>query len=155
VAIIQRGHQVLIVKRAERGLLGGLWGFAEVPITRTSLANSNDIEETKQALMDLWGIEVKVGQIMRPLDHTFTHLRMTYHPMVCHYVSGSPQRPTVCRWVSSRQISEFPFPAFILKILRLWKSSFAQLPEASYPEFAESAALAADPIQHLTPASPR
>jgi len=155
VAIIQRGQQVLIVKRAEKGLLGGLWGLAEVPIAHPPIANPNDIQETKQALMDLWGIDVKMAQIMRPVDHTFTHLRMTYHPIVCHYISGSPQRTTICRWVSFQQLSDFPFPAAILKILRSWGSSLTRLREASYPEFIEPASLAAEPVEHLTPASPK
>ncbi len=150
VAIIQREQQVLIIKRAEQGLLGGLWGLTEVPI-----ANPNDIQEARQALMDLWGIEVTVTQIMQPVDHTFTHLRMTYYPIVCHYVSGTPQRATICRWVSFQQLAEFPFPAAILKILRSWGSSLTQLREASYPELIEPVSLAAESADHLTPASPK
>jgi A/G-specific adenine glycosylase len=148
-AIIQRGQQVLIVKRAERGLLGGLWGLAEAPVARPPVARSDDIHEAERALMDLWGIEVKMAQIMRPVDHTFTHLRITYYPIVCHYVSGSPQRTTVCRWVSSGQLSDFPFPAAILKILRSWESGLTRLREASYPEFIEPASLAAEPVESI------
>jgi A/G-specific adenine glycosylase len=150
VAIVQRGQQILIVKRAEEGLLGGLWGLAEVP-----MANPNDIQEAQQALMDLWGIEVKITQVMRPVDHTFTHLRMTYHPIVCHYISGSPQRTTICRWVSFQQLSDFPFPTAILKILRSWGSSLIRRREVSYPKFIEPVSLAAELVEHLTPASPK
>ncbi len=150
VAIIQRGQQILIIKRAEQGLLGGLWGLPEVPI-----ANPNDIQEARQALMDQWGVEVKMNQIMQPVGHTFTHLRMTYHPIVCHYISGSPQRATICRWVSFRQISNFPFPTAILKIFRSWENSLTPFREASYPEFKEPVSLAAEPTEHLTPVSPK
>ena len=153
-AIILRGHQVLIIKRAEQGLLGGLWGFPEIPIV-----DPNDIHQSSQALLDLWGIEVKINQIMQPVDHTFTHLRMTYHPVVYHYISGTPQRGTICRWALFQELPDFPFPAATLKIFRsleavLPKTSGNKTPsrfrEASYPEIIEPVSLAAEATDHLT-----
>jgi A/G-specific adenine glycosylase len=151
VAIIQRGPQVLIIKRAEQGLLGGLWGLAEAPMANPL----DDVQQAKRALMDLWGIEVKILQTMRPVEHTFTHLRTTYHPIVCQYASGSPQRTTIYRWVSFQQLSDFPFPAATLKILRLWKRGWTELRETSYSESMGPASLAAEPVEYLTPASPK
>ncbi|MGH7273350.1 MAG: A/G-specific adenine glycosylase, partial [Nitrospiria bacterium] len=134
VAIIFRDGRLLITKRAEEGLLGGLWGLPEVPI-----GNSNKHPQAKQGLLDLWGVGVNNIQSLKPLDHTFTHFRMTYHPMLCRYVSGTLGGAVVFRWVSPQELSEFPFSSAMRKIL-------ARLPslEHSYQEPAEQHSLAAE-----------
>jgi len=141
VAMILRDNQILITKRAEQGLLGGLWGLPEVPISK-----QNNLQETKQALLDLWGIEVKIAQAIKPLDHTFTHFKMTYYPLVCHYISGTPKARTICRWAAPQDLSNFPFSAATLRILA-HLPTFAQVDRGP----AEHISIAAEEPHHLTP----
>jgi A/G-specific adenine glycosylase len=155
IAIILRGNQILITKRAEQGLLGGLWGLPEVPITK-----HNSPQEAKQALLDLWGVEVKIAQTLKPLDHTFSHFKMTYYPLIGHYISGTPKARSICRWVSPQNLPGFPFSAATLRIFRMWKStqhpyseSFASSPDKNLRPgpFIEPASLAAEESHDLTP----
>lgn len=134
VAIVVRGNQVLITKRAERGLLGGLWGFPEVPIS-----HANDFLWIKRRMKDLWGLEVKITLALEALDHTFTHLRMTYHPFLCHYVSGIPNHTPTCRWVLPDDFANYPFSSATHGIL-------SQLPGLvnSYSESTEPILVAAE-----------
>ncbi len=134
VAIVVRGNQVLITKRAERGLLGGLWGLPELPIPHAS-----DFLWIKRRMQDLWGLEVKITLALEALDHTFTHLRMTYHPFLCHYVSGIPNHTSTCRWVFPDELADYPFSSATHRIL-------SKLPGLvnSYPESPEPILVAAE-----------
>ena len=134
VAIILRDGRLLITKRAEEGLLGGLWGLPEVPFS-----NRSSHPQIKQELLDLWGVGVNNIQSLESLDHSFTHFRMTYHPMLCHYVSGMLGGAVVFRWVSPQELSEFPFSSAMRKILTRLPSF-----EISYQELAEQHSLAAE-----------
>jgi A/G-specific adenine glycosylase len=115
--IIFRAKRILVVKREAKGLLGGLWGLPEVCIK-----NPSTPPQIRQALLDRFGLHVTMGQRMKCYDHTFSHFRMTYHPYLCQYVSGSPAREMATRWILPQALSELPFSSAMHRIL-------AQLPQ--------------------------
>jgi A/G-specific adenine glycosylase len=155
VAMILRDNQTLITKRPEQGLLGGLWGLPEIPVSK-----QNSLLEARQSLLDLWGIEVMITQAIKPLNHTFTHFKMTYYPLICHYVSGTPKARTVFRWVSHQDLSDFPFSAATLRVFRLWESMQLSQSHPFHPasrgklpigSLNEQTSLAAEDSHDLTP----
>jgi A/G-specific adenine glycosylase len=121
-ALIQDpGGCFLIVRRPTKGLLGGLWGFPG------SAAGDCDAQETgpdalatclADALGEMLGIQVEVGEALPTIRHAYTHFRITLHPFLCRVESGEPQAlgyPDV-RWVPAAELASYPFPVTDRKI---------------------------------------
>lgn len=100
--------QILIDRRRQGGLMGGLWEF---PGGKVEPGES--VEECiKREISEELGIEIEVGQHLMTIDHTYTHLRVTLAVHNCEYLAGVPQ-PIECeeiRWVSLNELEEFTFP---------------------------------------------
>ena len=113
--LVDPARGLLLARRPEEGLLGGLW---EVPggdwPERVSAA---------AALRQLWtdriGVSVKVGEVLGEVEHIFTHrkLRLVVHEIT--EVRGEPQArgyPEV-RWVSSETLTRLPLSRLTQKVL--------------------------------------
>lgn len=118
--VIMDGDRMLIARRPERGMLGGLWEFPGGKVER-----GEGLEEgLRRELREELGIEVEVlGPLMR-LRHAYTHMRITLHVFWCRWVAGLPQ-PLGCaefRWVSLEELDRYPFPATDQKIVARLKA---------------------------------
>jgi A/G-specific adenine glycosylase len=105
--VIQRGNRVLIRKRPEKGLLGGLWEF---PGGRV---------EQKDHFNEVMQNEVKQKVVLTPrwfyIQHAFTHFKMTLH-----LFRGSIEKARVSvpfKWVTVNQLADYPFSAAHQKIV--------------------------------------
>lgn len=113
-AIIQKGGKVLIKKRKENGLLGGLWEF---PGGRVVAARWVALEEDYLNKI----VEREVGQAvtLTPLGfeitHAFTHFKMTLHLFSGRVHKTSVQLPAL-KWVSIDQLGDYPFSSTHQKI---------------------------------------
>ncbi|KJH71724.1 8-oxo-dGTP diphosphatase MutT [Aliterella atlantica] len=100
--------QILIDRRLQTGVLGGLWEFPGGKIEP-----GETVEECiKREIWEELGIEIEVGKHLITIEHIYTHLHVTLIVHHCDYVSGTPQ-PLECdevRWVTLAEIDEFPFP---------------------------------------------
>jgi A/G-specific adenine glycosylase len=106
--IIHRGDQILIAKRKDEGLLGGLWEFP---------GGKQEAGETLQEclqreLREELAIEVSVGDLYCAIKHAYTHFRITLNVFECNYLSGVPQAIgcTEWRWIEPKDLTDFPFP---------------------------------------------
>jgi A/G-specific adenine glycosylase len=111
--------QILIDRRREEGLLGGLWEFPGGKIEA-----GETIEECiKREIQEELGIEIEVGEHLITINHAYSHFRITLNVHHCRHLSGEPQ-PLECdeiRWVTLAEIDRFPFPkanAQIIQALR-------------------------------------
>jgi len=116
VAVIwnQQG-EILIDRRLQEGLLGGLWEFPGGKIEAQETIPACIEREIKEEL----GITVEVGDHLITINHAYTHFRVTLHVHHCRYLSGDPQ-PIECdeiRWVKPEKLSEFPFPKANTRII--------------------------------------
>jgi len=117
VAVIwnQQG-EILIDRRLQEGLLGGLWEFPGGKIEEQETIPACIEREIKEEL----GITVEVGDHLITINHAYTHFRVTLHVHHCRYLSGDPQ-PIECdeiRWVKPDQLAEFPFPKANTRIIQ-------------------------------------
>lgn len=116
VAVIwnDRG-EILIDRRRQEGLLGGLWEFPGGKIEPGETVEACIVREIQEEL----GIEVAVGDRLIVIDHTYTHFRVTLNVHHCQYVRGEPQ-PIECdevRWVMPAELDQFPFPKANVQII--------------------------------------
>jgi A/G-specific adenine glycosylase len=100
--------QVLIDRRPQQGLLGGLWEFPGGKIEPGETVEACICRELREELE----IEVEVGDRLITIDHTYTHFKVTLNVFHCLHLSGQPQ-PLECdeiRWVEVDELEQFPFP---------------------------------------------
>lgn len=116
VAVIWNDQgQILIDRRRQSGLLGGLWEFPGGKVETGETVEACIQREIQEEL----GIEVAVGDHLITVDHTYTHFRVTLTVHHCRHVSGEPQ-PIECdevRWVALAEIDQFPFPKANVQII--------------------------------------
>ena len=100
--------RVLIQRRPEDGLLGGLWEFPG-----GKREPDEPLEETcRRELHEELGIEVSVQRLFHRLDHAYTHFKITLHAFTCRLERGTPEstsgRPI--RWVGVDGLEDYAFP---------------------------------------------
>ncbi|PSO50622.1 MAG: A/G-specific adenine glycosylase [Cyanobacteria bacterium SW_9_44_58] len=116
VAVIWNDQgNILIDRRPQEGLLGGLWEFPGGKI------EENESVETciKREIAEELGITVEVTEHLVTINHAYTHFRVTLNVYHCQYVDGDPQllECEEIRWVKPEQLSAFPFPKANTKII--------------------------------------
>lgn len=105
-AVLWRGNCLLLVRRPEDGLLGGLWEFPTVT------GGAEDLS----ALLAVFGPAADL-MALEPVLHVFTHLRMTLQPYegrLLAEVTETPER----RWVTQAELAHFPLSAMHAKVAR-------------------------------------
>ncbi len=109
VAVITDAQgNILIDRRKQEGLLGGLWEFPGGKIEPGESAEAC----VKREIMEELGIEIEVGDRLITIDHAYTHFKVTLNVFNCTHISGKPQ-PIECdevKWVTLNEIDEYPFP---------------------------------------------
>ncbi|MBF2049684.1 MAG: A/G-specific adenine glycosylase [Elainella sp. C42_A2020_010] len=109
VAVIWNGQsQILIDRRRQDGLLGGLWEFPGGKLE----ANETIQACIRREILEELGIEIEVGDHLITIDHAYSHFHVTLNVYHCRHVSGEPQ-PLECdevRWVDLDELDQFPFP---------------------------------------------
>ena len=109
VAVIWNGQgQILIDKRRQNGLLGGLWEFPGGKVEPAETIPDCIRREIKEEL----GIDIEVGDRLITVTHAYTHFKVTLTVHHCRHLRGLPQ-PLECdevRWVTLNELDQYPFP---------------------------------------------
>ncbi|MEM7769494.1 MAG: A/G-specific adenine glycosylase [Cyanobacteria bacterium P01_A01_bin.37] len=116
--------QILIDRRRQEGLLGGMWEFPGGKIEPNETVENCIKREIQEEL----GIDILVGDRLITIDHTYSHFRVTLNVHHCHYQSGEPQ-PIECdevRWVTLEELSQYPFPKANAQIIDALQTSITQ-----------------------------
>jgi A/G-specific adenine glycosylase len=120
VGVVRRRGRVLIAKRPEDGLLGGLWEFPGGKRKRGERLERTVARELREEL----DVEVAVGARWMTIPHAYSHFRVTLHVFECRHRAGRP-RALGCadwKWARPGELSRYAFPAAdapILERLRL------------------------------------
>jgi len=105
-AVLHEGEYLLITRRPEGGLLGGLWGF---PGGYVEEGESNQLA-LKRALKKQLGLEIEVNAPLPSLAHAYTHFRAALQPFTCQSRSGSGRlrERSDIRWVKVNDLESLP-----------------------------------------------
>ncbi|MBW4682106.1 MAG: A/G-specific adenine glycosylase [Microcoleus vaginatus WJT46-NPBG5] len=116
VAVIWNDERkILIDKRRQSGLLGGLWEFPGGKLEEGETLEACIQREIQEEL----AIDIEVGEHLITIEHAYTHFRVTLNVYHCRHLSGIPQ-PLECdeiRWVTLDEIDQYPFPTANVKII--------------------------------------
>ena len=100
VAVAKRGHEVLLARREERGLFGGLW---ELPGVELAAGGDGDA-----ALQKFLGKKASIGPELTVLERTLTHrdLVLRLHPVsIARRLAKPPAGYLEWRWVPDTEVS--------------------------------------------------
>lgn len=113
LAVVIHGRKWLVVKRPEKGLLGGLW---ELPggEMRGSRGSRRSVADMVAAQYNLRVTDIRKQGTVR---HAYTHFRVSADVYTCRYESGSVTTPDSAghRWIRPEEIDRFPFHTLIHK----------------------------------------
>jgi A/G-specific adenine glycosylase len=116
VGIVRRRGRVLIGRRPEDGLLGGLWEF---PGGKRRAGERHE-QTTRREVLEETGLRVRIVRPLMTVDHAYSHFSVKLHVFECRPLKGRA-RPIGCeevRWVHPSQLRRYPFPAANLRIIR-------------------------------------
>ncbi len=123
--IQDKGGQLLIVRRPNHGLLGGLWKFP---------GGAQQPDETLERCLrrktrEEVGIRIRIGKKITSVSHAYTHFRITLHAFQCAYQSGKPQAHgcSEWRWTRLEGLNDVPFSRADRKIIEALTSKVEQL----------------------------
>jgi A/G-specific adenine glycosylase len=119
VGIIRDGGKLLIGKRRENQMLGGLWEFPG-----GKKKDGESIEETVvRECKEETGLDVRVIAKRGTVKHAYTHFKITLSAFDCEILRGPPKALSAeeLRWIDADDLESYPFPTANKKILELLK----------------------------------
>jgi A/G-specific adenine glycosylase len=116
VGVVRRNGRVLITRRAESGMLGGLWEFPGGKIGPGESAE----EACRREIREEVNLDVEVGERVARVKHAYTHLRVEIDVFECRYAGGKVRLagPTDHRWILLEEAAHYAFPRANHKFLK-------------------------------------
>lgn len=106
--IIWKDNEILIARRPENGLLGGLWEFPGGKVEKDESIEQAVVREIHEEL----DVNVSPGERFDVVEHGYTHFSITLNVFHCHYLSGAPKAIgcTAWKWVKPAELALYAFP---------------------------------------------
>ncbi len=107
--------RLLIQRRAEEGLLGGLWEFPGGKKEPGETLEAACEREFREEL----GVAIHVGPLAARVNHAYTHFKVTLHAFRCTVAEGTPtsQAGLPVEWVFPERLHTYAFPRGNRKLL--------------------------------------
>jgi A/G-specific adenine glycosylase len=125
-AVVVNDGRLLLVRRPADVRLGGMWAFpAEVRRRGESVAHA-----AERAAREGLGVDVRAGAEVGSVRHAFTHVRATYHAVLCDWAGGDPLplRYDAWAWVTPAQVAGYALPVAQQRIAALVAARLAGAP---------------------------
>ena len=126
VGVVEREGKLLITRRRDDGLLGGLWEFPGGKIAPGERAEDACVREIREEV----GLDVAVTEHLAHVKHAYSHFRIGADVFACRYRAGDVilHGPTDYRWIVVDEIDEYPFPGANHKFLPIVKERLKSHP---------------------------
>jgi len=108
VGVVFKNGRVLITRRREDGLLGGLWEFPGGKIRDGETSESACLREIREEV----NLSVKIDAHLCKVKHAYTHFKILMDVFCCTHASGRVRLkgPVDFRWISLGSLDNFPLP---------------------------------------------
>jgi A/G-specific adenine glycosylase len=109
VGVVRKGKRLLITRRAENGLLGGLWEF---PGGKVREGKETAAEACVREIKEEVNLEIKVESLLTTVHHAYTHFKIVMDVFLCDYLFGEVglKGPVDYKWITVEEIEQYPFP---------------------------------------------
>jgi A/G-specific adenine glycosylase len=115
IGIVHDRGRVFIDRRPYGGMLGGLWEFPGGKVE----AGEEPEDALARELREEFGMTVEAKEALPPVDHCYTHMKVTLHPFLCRLTGMDPRagedRPF--RWVLPEEFPGYPMPRANRKVI--------------------------------------
>ncbi len=120
VGVVFKKGRVLITRRPEQGLLGGLWEFPGGKLREDEAPAEACVREIKEEV----NLDVSIEGPLTRVRHAYSHFRIQMHVFRCRFTAGRVRRngPTAHRWIRMTEIDRFAFPRANQKFIPLLKA---------------------------------
>ncbi len=108
ICVDEKSGKVLIAKRPEDKMLGGLWEF---PGGKAKTGETPE-DTLHRELDEELGVKISILGKLMSLNHAYSHFKITMHAYMCVITDGKPE-PKASRelkWVSRDELENYPFP---------------------------------------------
>jgi len=114
VGVIRKDGRILITRRKEDGLLGGLWEFPGGEVEPGESAE----QACKREIAEEVNLRVEVTDLIARVEHAYTHFKVSVDVFDCAYGTGTIELdgPTDYRWILFEEAENYAFPAVNHKI---------------------------------------
>jgi A/G-specific adenine glycosylase len=123
VGVVERDGRVLITRRKESGMLGGLWEFPGGKIAEGESAEDACRREIREEV----NLDVVVGERVARVKHAYTHLHVEIDVFACTVRGGNVvlDGPTDYRWITLEETGRFAFPKANHKFLNILREKLS------------------------------
>jgi A/G-specific adenine glycosylase len=115
IAVIRRRGKLLLTRRPEEGLLGGLWEFPN------GIRQAGESAEAacRRLAGEQLGLEIRPPSPVTRVRHAYTHFKIQAEVFLCEAPRGRVRLdgPTTFRWVAPAAIERFALPKAMHKLL--------------------------------------
>lgn len=130
IGVIRKCGRVLLIRRADDGLLGGLWAFPSVPLNggegdASQGGLSTMARDLQRGLRQSLGIRVSVQAPLQTLNHAYTHFRVTSHVFNCVWLAGQPKSRLRVKWLPISRLALYPMGKLDRSIARHLTRTYA------------------------------
>jgi A/G-specific adenine glycosylase len=128
VGVIIKDGRVLIQRRPDEGLLGGLWEFPGGKVKPGETLRAALARELEEEL----GVRPVRPRPLLTVDHSYTRFLVTLHAFTCGLAAEPELDPRARRWVKLSALRAYPFPSGSAKIVeRLLANAGSPAPPTS------------------------
>ncbi len=117
-ALVWRGPHLLIARRPEEGLLGGLWEFPGGKVETGETPAAAVRREVREEI----GMDIEILSALEEVKHAYSHFRITLHLFHARWLAGEAdvvQSATDSpRWVLPADLGRYAFPAANQAVIR-------------------------------------
>ena len=115
--VVFKNGRVLITRRPEQRLLGGLWEFPGGKLRQGESPAEACVREIKEEV----NLDVDIEEPLAEVRHAYSHFRIHMHVFRCRFTAGRVRLngPADYRWVRIADIDRFAFPAANHKFIPL------------------------------------
>jgi A/G-specific adenine glycosylase len=127
-AVLHENDNLLISRRPERGLLGGLWGF----LSGYKEAGESNQLALQRVVKEQLGLEIEIELPLPLFSHAYTHFRVDLQPFTCKGRSGSGhlREQEDVRWVKALELADVPMGKLDRMLASELERTGLTLPEA-------------------------
>jgi len=119
VGVIWKRGRILIARRSEDRMLGGLWEFPGGKKKRGESLQQTVVREVREET----GLKVRAGKPYATVKHAYSHFRITMTAFRCDWLSGRayPKSAEELKWISPAGLNDYPMPRANRRIVEIMR----------------------------------